>query len=222
MVSELHEICDQLEHDPKILIITGAQTEKGGVFASGADISQLRERRRDDALKGINSRLFDRIARLPLPVIAALDGVAFGGGAELAFAADFRVGTPRVRIGNPEVGLGIIAAAGATWRLVELIGEPRAKEILLAGRVLSAQEALELGLLNELHEPEDLLAGAEALADRIAKQDPLAVRLTKRVMHAPREAHPFIDDLAQSVLFESEAKFLRMKKFLDRGKESEK
>ncbi|BAS16233.1 enoyl-CoA hydratase, mitochondrial [Arthrobacter sp. Hiyo8] len=90
MVDELHQVCEHLEREPKILIIAGVE----GVFASGADIGQLRERRRDDALRGINSTIFVRIAKLPMPVIAALDGYCLGGGAELAYAADFRIGTP--------------------------------------------------------------------------------------------------------------------------------
>ncbi|MHA7283418.1 enoyl-CoA hydratase/isomerase family protein [Arthrobacter sp. TMS2-4] len=216
MVDELHAVCRDLEDSPRTLILTGSD----GVFASGADIAELRERRRDDALAGINSTLFARIAGLPMPVIAALDGFALGGGAELAFAADFRLGTPRLRIGNPETGLGILPAAGATWRLKELVGEPLALEILLAGRILSAEEALAARLITEIHAPEDLLPAAHALADRIARQDPLAVRITKSVFHAPRDAHPMIDQLAQSVLFESDAKFDRMQRFLDRKKGS--
>ncbi len=212
MVDELHEICAGLERDPRILILSG----KGGVFASGADIAQLKERRRDDALAGINSTLFSRIAQLPMPVIAALDGYALGGGAELAFAADFRIGTPGLKIGNPETGLGIMAAAGATWRLKELVGEPLAKEILLAGRVLNAEEALAARLITEVHPAAELLQAAHALADRIARQDPLATRITKSVFHAPREAHPLIDQLAQGILFESDAKFERMQAFLTR------
>lgn len=212
MVDELHEVCADLERNPRVLVLSGT----GGVFASGADIAQLRERRRDDALAGINSTLFSRIARLPMPVIAALDGYALGGGAELAFAADFRIGTPSLKIGNPETGLGILPAAGATWRLRELVGEPLAKEILLAGRVLDADEALAARLITELHSAEDLLPAAHRLADRIARQDPLATRITKSVFHAPPEAHPVIDQLAQGILFESEAKFERMQAFLDR------
>jgi len=212
MVDELHAVCAVLEKDPKVLIIAGTQ----GVFASGADIAQLRERRRDDALQGINSTIFVRIAKLPMPVIAALDGYCLGGGAELAYAADFRIGTPAVRIGNPETGLGILAAAGASWRLKELVGEPVAKEILLAGRVLKAEEALAVNLVTELHEPAELMDAAHRLADRIARQDPLAVRITKSVFHAPAEAHPVIDQLAQGILFESQAKFDRMQAFLNR------
>ncbi|GAA3703074.1 enoyl-CoA hydratase/isomerase family protein [Zhihengliuella alba] len=227
MVDELHAVCAELERTPRILILSGtpsqAPTEENprgakGIFASGADIAQLRERRRADALAGINSGVFDRIARLPLPVIAALDGYALGGGAELAYAADFRLGTPELRMGQPEANLGIMAAAGATWRLKELVGEPLAKEILLAGRILDGEACLAAGLVTELVPGPDLLDAAHALADRIAAQDPLAVRITKSVFHAPREAHPAIDTLAQGMLFESEEKFRRMQEFLDRKK----
>ncbi|WP_461162828.1 enoyl-CoA hydratase/isomerase family protein, partial [Sinomonas notoginsengisoli] len=141
MVDELHAVCAHLEQYPKVLILSGTPAGEApgakGVFASGADIAQLRARRRDDALAGINSGVFDRIARLPMPVVAALEGFALGGGAELAYAADFRIGTESLRLGNPETGLGIMAAAGATWRLRELVGEALAKEVLLAGRVLA-------------------------------------------------------------------------------------
>lgn len=220
MVHELHAVCADLEATPRILILTGTPADPAtgtkAFFASGADIAQLRERRRDDALAGINSSLFERIAKLPLPVIAALDGFALGGGGELAYAADFRIGTANLRMGNPEAGLGILAAAGATWRLRELVGEPLAKEMLLAGRTLTGAECLAAGLITELVESDDLLDASHALADRIARQDPLAVRLTKAVFHAPREAHPLIDTLAQGILFESPAKFDRMQQFLDR------
>jgi enoyl-CoA hydratase len=213
MVDELHEVCAVLEKSPRIMILSGT----AGVFASGADIAQLRERRREDALQGINSGLFVRIARLPMPVIAALDGYALGGGAELAYAADFRIGTPSLKIGNPETGLGILAAAGASWRLRELVGEPVAKEILLAGKVLGAEEAKAVHLITEIHPAGELEAAAHELADRIGLQDPLAVRITKSVFHAPAEAHPVIDQLAQGILFESQAKFDRMQAFLDRN-----
>lgn len=218
MVEELHAVCAHLEADPKILVLTGTTVNGKGIFASGADIAQLRQRRRADALRGVNSRLFERIAKLPMPVIAALDGYALGGGAELAWAADFRLGTASLKIGQPETGLGIIAAAGALWRVKELAGEALAKEILLAGRILNADEALAAGLISAIHEPSELMDAANALADRIAAQDPLAVQISKRVFSMPREAHPAVDELAQAILFESEAKFDRMQAFLDRKK----
>lgn len=215
MVDELHRACALLEAEPRVTLILG----EGGGFAAGADIAQLRERRRDDALKGINSAIFDRIRRLPMPVIGLVDGYALGGGAELAYACDFRIGTPDTKIGNPETGLGILAAAGAAWRLAELVGEPLAKEILLTGRVLDADEALAVRLLNEVVGQDELLAAGHRWADKIAKQSTLAVRLTKSVFHAPREAHPFVDDLAQAVLFETADKHDRMTAFLERRKD---
>jgi enoyl-CoA hydratase len=211
-VDELHLVCAELEVEQLILIITGS----GGVFASGADIAELRERGRADALEGINSSLFRRISELPMPVIAAIDGWALGGGAELAYAADFRLASTRAKIGNPETSLGIIPAAGALWRLAALVGEPVAKEIILAGRVLTAEEALAVNLVTGVYEPADLLPAAHALADRIAAQDPLATRTAKRVFHAPADAHPLADNEAQAELFESPAKQARMTAFLER------
>jgi enoyl-CoA hydratase len=220
VVRELHALCDSLESSPRILVLSGAQTENSAVFASGADIRELSERRGADALNGVNSSLFDRISRLPMPVIAAVDGFALGGGAELAMAADFRIATPRARFGNPETGLGIMAAAGGTWRLRTLVGDAVAAEMLLVGRILSAREALELRLVTELHEPEELLSAAARLADRIAAQDPVAVRVTKLVMRMPRSAHPTVDDIAQALLFDSPGKQERMTAFLNRQQES--
>jgi enoyl-CoA hydratase len=215
MVQALHEACQVLERHPRPALVAGSP----GTFAAGADIRQLRARRRDDALRGINSSVFSRIQCLPMPVIALVDGIALGGGAELAYACDFRIGTPASRFGNPEPGLGIVAAAGALWRLKELIGEPLATEVLVAGRILDADEALACHLLNEVVKPSDLEEAGLRLVRRIAGQAPLAVRLSKALLHAPREAHPMIDDLAQAVLFETEEKEERMTAFLERRKD---
>jgi enoyl-CoA hydratase len=214
MVDALHAVCADLERDPRPAIITGG-TE---VFAAGADIGQLRERGRLDALAGINSGLFDRIARLPMPTVAAVAGPAIGGGAELAYACDFRIATPTVRFANPEGQLGILAAAGAAWRLPELVGEPLAKEVLLAGRSISADDALAVRLVNEVVRPDALLETAHAWVDRILRAAPLATRLTKLALGTPREAHPVFDNVAQAVLFETEEKRARMTAFLDRKK----
>lgn len=222
MASELHEICAELEQRPRILVLTGSSTPDRGVFASGADIGTLLARGRDQALSGYNARVFSRIAALPMPVIAAVDGFAIGGGAELAYAADIRIASDRAVFGNPEAGLGILAAAGGTWRLPSLVGEALARDILFTGRRLTAQEALQVHLVSSVHPPADLAAAASDVADRIAAQDPLALRLTKRVLAAPREAHPLVDDLAQAILFESDAKRERMTAFLDRSSSKEK
>ncbi len=211
-VDELHALCARLEVEKKILVLTGA----GGVFASGADIAQLRERTADDARRGINSAVFRRIRDLPMPVIAAVAGYALGGGAELAYAADIRIATPDARFGNPETGLGIIAAAGATWRLPEIVGHARATELLLTGRIIDAATAFDWGLVTALHEPGELLAAAHALADRITANGARATELTKQALLAPREQHPAIELELQAELFDSDEKRARMTAFLDR------
>ncbi|OZD67528.1 enoyl-CoA hydratase [Rhodococcus sp. 05-340-1] len=211
MIGELHEVCGLVEQDPKIVILTGA----GEHFAGGADINQLRARTRDDALRGINRNLFDRIAALPLPTIAAVRGYALGGGAELSYACDIRIASPTAVFGNPEPGLGIMAAAGASYRLPTLVGVSVAKQVLLGGRTLDAEVALRSGLvLDVVDEP---LAAAHSLADRIAKQAPLALKLTKKILDAPG-SHPWADDIAQAVLFETEDKQRRMTAFLEKKK----
>jgi enoyl-CoA hydratase len=211
-VDALHALCTELEERPRILILTGA----GGVFASGADIAQLRARTAADARRGINTTVFTRIRDLPMPVIAAIDGYALGGGAELAYAADLRIGTPTLKIGNPETGLGIIAAAGATWRLPQIVGEARAAELLLTGRILDADEALAWGLVSSLHHADALLAAAHDVADRIARNDILATQYTKRALLAPADRHPAIELELQAELFERPEKRERMTAFLER------
>lgn len=211
---ELQALCAELEADPRILIITGA----GGVFASGADIAQLRDRTGADARRGINSSAFIRLHELPMPVIAAVDGYALGGGAELAYAADIRIATPAAKFGNPETGLGILAAAGASWRLKEIVGDARAAELLLTGRTIDADEALAIGLVSSLHPAGELLDAAHAIADRIAANDARATQLTKKVLAAPRDQHPAVDMEAQAELFERPEKVARMDAFLNRRK----
>lgn len=211
-IDALHVLCAELEAVPRPLILTGAD----GVFAAGADIAELRERRAADALRGINAHAFIRLAELPMPVIAAIDGYALGGGAELAYAADIRIATPTLAIGNPETGLGILAAAGAGWRLKEIIGDARAIELLLTGRTVKADEALRIGLVSAIHDATELLPAAHAIVDRIARNDRAATIATKRVFRAPRDRHPAVDLEAQAELFESPEKFRRMTDFLER------
>ncbi|WP_404430641.1 enoyl-CoA hydratase/isomerase family protein [Microbacterium lacus] len=212
LIDALHGLCAELEAEPRTLILTGS----GGVFASGADIAELRDRQAADARRGINAVAFIRLHELPMPVIAAVDGYALGGGAELALAADLRIASPALRFGSPETSLGIMPAAGATWRLREIVGEARASELLLTGRLLGAEEAVAWGLVSAVHPAEDLLAAAHAVADRIAANDPLATQHTKRAIRAPREHHPEIELELQAELFESPEKFRRMGEFLEK------
>ena len=214
MVAALHEVCGRLEREPRLLLLTGGTD---GIFAAGADIAQLRERGRLDALAAINSALFARIRALPLPTVAAVDGPALGGGAELSYVCDLRVCTSRAFFGQPEVRLGILAGAGATHRLPALVGEARAKELLFTGRRVNAAEAQAIGLVNRVVEdPAELLGVAHGLLDEIAKASPLALRLTKLAVDAPAGSHPQLDLVSQAVLFEDEDKRRRMSAFLER------
>jgi enoyl-CoA hydratase/carnithine racemase len=139
------------------------------------------------------------------------------GGAELAYACDLRIAGPDAKFGNPEPGLGILAAAGACWRLPELVGESVAKQVLLAGRNLDARAALATGLVIDVVAAEALLDEAHSLLDTMARSSATALRLTKLVVDSPG-AHPVTDDLAQAVLFEGQDEHDRMTRFLDRKK----
>ena len=152
-----------------------------------------------------------------MPVIAAIDGWALGGGAELAYAADIRIATPAAKLGNPETGLGIIAAAGATWRLPEIVGHARASELLLTGRILTAEEALAWGLVSSLHD-----AGRPARR-RLTRSRTGSRRTIRSRPATPRrrcsrraDAHPAIELELQAELFESPEKMRRMTEFLER------
>ena len=213
MVDELHTVCGELERRPRPMLLTGGAD---GVFAAGADIGQLRDRTSADALRAINSGLFNRIRALPMPTIAAIDGPALGGGAELSYACDIRLCTTRSFFGQPEARLGIIAGAGATWRLPALVGESLAKELLFTGRRMAADEALRAGLVSDVVEPEALLDRADALLTDIGKAAPMALRLTKLAVNSGSDAHPHVELAAQALLFDSEEKHDRMTKFLNR------
>jgi len=214
LVDALHGVCAMLERDPRLLLLTGGTD---GIFAAGADIEQLRARGRLDALAAINMGLFERIRRLPMPSLAAIDGPALGGGAELAYACDLRICTPRAFFGQPEVRLGIVAGAGACFRLPALIGEGLAKELLFTGRRVLAEEALAIRLVNRVvATPAELLPIGHAVLDEIAQASPLAVRLTKLAVDAPAGAHPHLDLVSQAVLFEDDEKRARMTAFLER------
>lgn len=218
-IAELHLALDRLADEDKIgaLILTGAG---GKAFAAGADIAQLRERRRPDALKAINSTLFRKLEEFPWPTIAAIQGFALGGGNELAMACDLRVAGRGAKFGQPEVGLGILAGAGAIERLPRLVGSGRARELLYTAAIIDADRALAIGLVNRVVDDERVLDEANALAREILKNDRLAVRLTKMSLLASSRPNDQvsvpIDAIAQAVCFESEEKLRRMTEFLEK------
>jgi enoyl-CoA hydratase len=221
IVNSLRARLDELalRDDLAAVVLTGAGDK---AFAAGADIAQLAERRAREALSAINSSLFARVEAFPLPVIAAIRGFALGGGCELAIACDLRVAGRSAKLGQPEVGLGIIPAAGGTYRLPRLVGLGRARELVYTGRIVDADEALRIGLVNRVVDDARVVDEALALATEIAKNGPLAVRLAKATMNAlarPGEAAAMtLESMAQAVLFDSDDKRARMQAFLDRKK----
>jgi enoyl-CoA hydratase/carnithine racemase len=202
---------DDARKQPCVLIV---HSTTPGIFAAGADIAELRDRDADAALLAINAGLLERLEAHRWPAIAAIDGAALGGGCELALACDLRVASGRAFFAQPELSLGILAGAGANWRLAQAVGQQVARRMLYAGARLSAADALAAGLVDELaEEPE---AAARALAERIARQSWRALELTKLALRSHRPATTTFDVAAQALLFGTQDKYDRMTAFLER------
>jgi enoyl-CoA hydratase len=199
------------------IVLTGAGDK---VFVSGADINDIKARTRDDGLAAINSSLFAAIDRCPKVTIAAVNGLALGGGCELALACDLRVAAAHAKFGQPEVGLGIIPGAGATQRLPRLIGLGRAKHLILTGDAIDAEKALAWGLVSAIAPANELLAETLALAERVLTRGPLAIRLAKVALNASArvdlDSGLLIETLAQAICFESEDKKEGTSAFLEK------
>ncbi len=165
--------------DIKVLIITG----EGKAFAAGADIAEMAGKTQGQAVQfsKVGQKTFRSLELLPQPVIAAVNGFALGGGCELALACDFRIASLKAKFGQPEVHLGVIPGYGATQRLSRLIGLGNALFLLLTGEMIGAEEALRLGLVQKIAEPEALMSTALGLAKTIVSKGPRAVKLVKRV-----------------------------------------
>ncbi len=221
MIDDLHGALDELaaRDDVTVLVLSGAG---GKAFAAGADIAQLRERKSREALLAINARLFQKLEEFPQPTIAAIQGFCLGGGCELAMACDIRIAGRGAKLGQPEVALGIIPAAGGTQRMPRLVGLGRAKEIIFTGRVVEADEALRIGLVNHVVDDADVMPRAAEMAAQIAAQGRLALRMAKIAMNASsrtgQDTGFLIEQISQAVLFDSADKHERMTKFLDRKK----
>jgi enoyl-CoA hydratase/carnithine racemase len=180
LTAELQDALDAVDKlgSLRALILTGSGER---AFCSGAD---LKERASLDAAGrwAHNRALNDcanHIARIPIPTIAAINGLALGGGCEISLACDFRLAAAHAEIALPEVGLGVIPGAGGTQRLPRLIGPTRAKEMIFTGRRIDAKLALEWGLVSQVTDAEGLLPAARELAAAIARRSPLAVAYAK-------------------------------------------
>jgi len=219
-VSEFHRALDEVRQaKATVLIVTGAGDK---AFVAGADIGAIRARGRDDALSSINSRLMSAVEAHEAVSIAAVNGVALGGGCELCLACDLRIAAEHAVFGQPELAIGIIPGAGATQRLPRLVGLGRAKEMILTGARWDARKALECGLVSEVVPAERLLEAARAMADRILALGPLAVRLAKTALNLsaqlPLAAGLVYESTAQAITFESKDKMEGTGAFLEKRK----
>jgi len=216
LVQALHAQLDawQRERGLRCVVLSGAG---GKAFAGGADIAELRERTHREGFLGLNQVLFQKVEEFPVPVIAAIDGYALGGGLELALACDLRVASKGAKVGVPEVTLGIYPGAGGTWRLPRVVGLGRAKELVFTGRVVDAVEAHGFGLFEQLVET-DALSAAFALAAQIVKNSPLALQVAKVSLNALNHGNTTqaVERLGQALLFDSEDKRARMTAFLEK------
>lgn len=181
---ELTQVLKAIEKDEdiQVLIVTGAGEK---AFVAGADIKEMKDK---NAIEGrdfstLGNAAFSQLENLRQPTIAAVNGFALGGGCELAMACDIRIGSMNAKFGQPEVGLGITPGFGGTQRLSRLVGLAKAKELIYTAKTINADEAMNIGLLNQLVEASDLTAEAEKMAQAIMKQSPLAVEASKKLIN---------------------------------------
>ena len=196
--------CAEQDEAVKVIIVTGSGDK---ALASGADIREIHGRDYLKMLDGTASVALQRLESLCKPVICAINGYALGGGCELALACDIRIATKRSKFGQPEVNLGIMPGAGGTQRLTRLVGVGYAKELIYTGRIISAEEAKAIGLINQVTENDAvaLMSAAEKMAGSIASKGPMAVALAKMAINLGKEVDLntglMIERLAQTIAF---------------------
>jgi len=185
-IKELHDAFVTLDEDKdiRVIIITGSGEK---AFVAGADISEFADfdakQGKSLAAKG-QKKLFDLVAELSTPVIAAVNGFALGGGLELAMASHIRVASSNAKMGLPEVSLGLIPGYGGTQRLPQLVGKGRAFEMITTGGMITADQALSYGLVNHVVSQEELLSFCEDLGSKIARNSPMAIGAAIKAVNA--------------------------------------
>ena len=182
--AEMNLVLNDIEKNEqlKVLIITGEGSKS---FVAGADISEMVNMNAEEGYRFAKSGhdTLNRIAGLPIPVIAAVNGFALGGGCELSMACDIRIASSTSKFGQPEVNLGLIPGYAGTQRLPRIVGISNALWLLMSGDAVTAEVAMRIGLVQMVVEPEILLEEAFKLARRIASKGPEAVKMVKRVVH---------------------------------------
>mgnify|MGYP002688302094 FL=1 len=209
----------------RCLILTGAGEKS---FVAGADIAEMSTLTKEEgeAFGKKGNDIFRKIETLPIPVIAAVNGFALGGGCEISMSCDIRICSENAVFGQPEVGLGITPGFGGTQRLARLVGAGMAKQLIYTARNIKAPEAFRIGLVNAVYPQEELLPAAEKMAAGIAKNAPIAVRNCKKAINEGLQV-----DMDQAIVieeklfgdcFETEDQKYGMAFFLDKNKEKVK
>ena len=188
LLKELDELLDQAAADDslRVLILTGS----GKAFAAGADIAQQAGMDQEEAAKWgrYGSGIFRRLECFPIPTLAVVNGYALGGGCEMAMACDLILAGEKAKFGQPETGLGITPGFSGTQRLLRRVGVSKAKELIYTGRMIDAQEALQIGLADHIYPDDQLQAEALAMAKKIAANAPVAVRYAKCAINEGAQA----------------------------------
>ena len=179
VLEELFDVFNKIDVDDDVraVILTG----EGRSFVAGADIAQMSSLTVAEgrAFGAYGQKVMNFIEKVEKPVIAAVNGFALGGGCELAMACDFRIASSKAKFGQPEVGLGITPGFGGTQRLSKLVGKGMAKMLILTADTINAEEALRIGLVEKVTEPEQLMSVCEEIAAKIASKAPIAVAMSK-------------------------------------------
>ncbi len=208
-----------MDESVRALVLTGT----GRAFAAGADIAQMKSLCPTEAeeFSRLGHTVFGALESLPMPTIAAVNGFALGGGCELALSCDWIYAANDARFGQPEVLLGLIPGFGGTSRLVRRVGIAWAKELVLSGQNIKADQALSIGLANRLFEPDQLVAKSVEFAQKIAKAGPVAVSLAKRVMQEGQDADVRVahslEQNAFGLIFSTEDHETGIAAFLEKG-----
>lgn len=197
VLGELDEVLDNVDLQTiRALILTGAGEKS---FVAGADIAEMSSltKAEGEAFGKKGNDVFRKLEKFPIPVIAAVNGFALGGGCEIAMSCDIRICSENAMFGQPETGLGITPGFGGTQRLARLIGAGMAKEMIYAARNISAEEAYRIGLVNKVCPQEELMPAARKLAESIARNAPIAVRNSKKAIDEGLQA-----DIDQAIVIE--------------------
>tara|TARA_B100000686_G_scaffold351848_1_gene451906 strand:- start:21244 stop:22083 length:840 start_codon:yes stop_codon:yes gene_type:complete len=230
--SAIKDQCVRVESDDNVrcVVIRGAlpeeQPEEGKrpkppAFAAGADISEFVGKNADDVRAFFEDNAWEAVWNISKPTIAMVDGFALGGGTELALSCDIRIASDRSKFGQPEINLGLIPGGGGTQRLCRLIGYGKTMEIVLSGGMISAEEALRMGIVNRLVSPEDLDSSTMALAEEIARKSPYVTKVAKRAVRGALDL-PFSEGVLMErsefvALFDTEDKEIGVRAFLERS-----